>query len=202
MPAASAPPAVPAAAAQERFRRRMARWLAISSAALLVLLAWQGVTTAGPDAAAVGTPLPPFELPLLGGGVLTDRDLAGRVTVLNVWASWCPPCRSEAPVLRRVSAEQDPALVRFLGVVRNDDPQSAAEFVDDFDLQYPNVLDDGAFGDALGVRGLPMTFIIDRTGELFARHFGPISEPRLRVLIEDARSREAPGGGALGSSTQ
>jgi cytochrome c biogenesis protein CcmG/thiol:disulfide interchange protein DsbE len=110
-----------------------------------------------------------------------------------VWASWCPPCREEAPALRRAHEGADPERVAFLGVVRNDSPGSARDFVERFDLTYPQAVDDGSFARAYGVRGLPMTFVVDPGGRLTATHFGPISESRLAVLIEDALARaDAP----------
>ena len=112
--------------------------------------------------------------------------------MINVWASWCPPCRSEAPILRRVFEDSNPDRVAFLGVIRNDDPDSAARFVEDYGLRYPNVIDDGSLSRALGVRGIPMTYVVAADGTVTAQHFGPISESRLRVLIEDAQARARP----------
>ena len=124
---------------------------------------------------------------------MSARDLVGRAAVINVWASWCPPCREEAPVLRRAYEGADPERVAFLGVVRNDSTGSARDFVERFDLAYPQAVDDGSFARAYRVRGLPMTFIVDAAGRLSATHFGPISESRLAVLIEDALARgDAP----------
>ena len=163
-----------------------------SAIAIFALLALLGLTAGEKGVGNVGTPLPTFTLPLLGGGELSNEDLAGRVTVINVWASWCPPCRSEAPILRRVSEDSNPDRVAFLGVIRNDDPDSAADFVEDYGLRYPNVIDDGSLSRALGVRGIPMTYVVAADGTVTAQHFGPISESRLRVLIEDAQARARP----------
>jgi cytochrome c biogenesis protein CcmG/thiol:disulfide interchange protein DsbE len=175
---------------------RLSRWLAGGAVALIATLAVLGLG-AGPAAGdASGGPAPAFELPLLSGGSTTLADLEGRVAVVNVWASWCPPCREEAPVLRRLH-EQSPAdRVAFLGVVHQDSAADARGFVEDFDIAYPNVVDDGSFAAAYGVRGIPITFVIAADGTIAARHFGPIGESRLRALIEDALARSPQAGQA------
>jgi len=163
-----------------------------AAAVVLAVLALNGVATGAPRGAVEGTPAPEFVLPLLdgpSGATVSALDLAGRATVINVWASWCPPCREEAPALRRAHEAADPERVAFLGVVRNDSDGSAHDFVERFDLAYPQAVDDGSFARAYGVRGLPMTFVVDPAGRLTATHFGPISESRIAVLIEDALAR-------------
>jgi cytochrome c biogenesis protein CcmG/thiol:disulfide interchange protein DsbE len=114
------------------------------------------------------------------------------VVVINVWASWCPPCRAEAPVLRRVEASVDRDRVIFLGLARNDDPSDSRDFVAKHQLPFLNAIDDGGFGRALGVQGLPTTFVVDASGGIVARHFGPISESKLTVLIAEALARSEP----------
>lgn len=146
--------------------------------------------SASTDELTVRRPAPSFDLPLLTGGRITNADLAGRVAVINVWASWCPPCREEAPALRRAYEAADPDRVVFLGVAHNDTPDAARGFIEDFDVRYANAIEDGSFGRAIGVRGIPMTFVLDADGLIVATHFGPISESRLTALIEDALARE------------
>jgi thiol-disulfide isomerase/thioredoxin len=127
-----------------------------------------------------------FDLPGLGGGRLTVADVRGRVTVLNIWASWCAPCREEAPALRRVASEADPTRVAFVGVAGRDEADPARGYVADFDIRYPNALDDGSVLARYNVSLLPTTMIFDRRGALVARISGVVSEVRLRSLIEDA----------------
>lgn len=193
--------AEPSSAAEERLHRRTARWLLGAAGLILGMLALLGLSEGEAGGGAVGTPLPEFELPLLAGGRLGDGDLVGQVTVINVWASWCPPCRSEAPVLRRIADDVSGEGIQFVGVIRNDEPDDAAAFVDDFELTYPNVVDDGSLARALGVRGLPMTFVVAADGTVVSQHFGPITESRLRVLIEDAAGRAAPAPADLGDAS-
>ena len=174
---------------------RLGRLLLGAAAIVLVVLAVKGALEGAPGGPAAGAPAPDFALPLLGGprdATVSSGDLAGRTAVINVWASWCPPCREEAPALRRAHERADPELVAFLGVVRRDVESDARDFVERFGLRYPQAVDDGSFARAYGVRGLPMTFVVDPSGRLAATHFGPISESRLAVLIEEAGAGAAP----------
>jgi len=177
----------------ERLRRRLARGLALAGAALALALLVLGLAAGAPGASLAGEPPPAFALGGLDGPGVTNADLAGRVAVINVWASWCPPCREEAPALRRVHAAEDPARVAFLGVVSDDTAARARSFAERYALPYPNALDDGSFARAYGVRGLPMTFVLTADGAVLARHFGPIGESRLRALIADALARGTAG---------
>ncbi len=191
-PNAAAAPRRPEAATGPTPERQLARVLLGVAALVLALLAVKGLAAGAPRGAVADTSAPAFELPLLGdanGRTVGLKDLDGRAAVINVWASWCPPCREEAPALRRAHEGADPGRVAFLGVVRNDSQTSASDFVERFELAYPQAVDDGSFARAYGVRGLPMTFVIDPAGRLTATHFGPISESRLAVLIADALTR-------------
>jgi len=177
----------------EALRRRLGLWLAGVATALFATLALLGIASGA--GIAESAPAPAFDLPLLDplpdSGRVTNASLLGRVTVVNVWASWCPPCREEAPILRRVHDAVDPERVAFLGVIRND-RDTARAFARDHGLTYPNAVGDGGFASAFGVRGLPMTFVLDTMGRVVARHFGPISESRLTALIDDALARSDP----------
>lgn len=187
----------------DRLRARLGRRLAAAGVALLVVLTLLGLAARQQTVDPTGAIAPAFDLPLLAGGRVTSADLAGRVAVVNVWASWCPPCREEGPALRRVAADVDPSRVVFLGVAHSDTADAARGYVREFAIPYQNALDDGSFGTAYGVSGLPMTFVIGADGTLLSRNFGPIGEARLRALIADALSRApvpagtaAPAGGS------
>ncbi|GMU41038.1 MAG: hypothetical protein AMXMBFR23_19040 [Chloroflexota bacterium] len=174
-------------------RRRTARWLFRAAAVLILVLASLGVTgAAGGGSRDLGA-LPAFSLPALDGAEILSTSLQGQVVVVNFWASWCPPCRSEAPILAAVAADTAAFEVQFLGVLHQDRTASAVAFAREHGLHFPTVIDDGDMARTLGVRSIPTTFVVGADGTILARHFGPISEARLRVLIEDARrTSDAP----------
>jgi cytochrome c biogenesis protein CcmG/thiol:disulfide interchange protein DsbE len=123
---------------------------------------WFGLARTGSQVDS-GSIAPSFELPLLDGtGVLTDEDLKGRPVIINFWASWCIPCREEAPLLERTwHAYRDDGVV-FLGVNIKDAASDAKRFVEEFDITYPMVRDlDESLTRGFGVRGLPETFFVD-----------------------------------------
>lgn len=126
----------------------------------------------------------PFDLPGLAGGRITQAAFTGRVVVVNVWASWCVPCREEAPVLERMARE--PSAAAFYGVVSSDDPVLARAFARENGLDYPHAVDDGTFARAHNVTVLPTTLIFAADGSFVGRIEGAVSEARLRALIDDA----------------
>jgi cytochrome c biogenesis protein CcmG/thiol:disulfide interchange protein DsbE len=136
--------------------------LALVPALAFVGVLWFGLARTGSQAES-GAGAPSFELPLLDrSGVLTDEDLRGTPVVVNFWASWCVPCREEAPLLEKAwRAYRDQGVV-FLGVNIKDAESDAKRFVEEFDITYPVVRDlrQGLTRD-FGVRGLPETFFVD-----------------------------------------
>jgi thiol-disulfide isomerase/thioredoxin len=112
--------------------------------------------------------VPDFELPLLlTGDVLSSESLRGHPVVLNFWASWCAPCREEAPLLERTYQRFKEQGVRFVGVNIRDQEPNARRFVEDFGITFPVVRDeDQELARGLDVYGLPQTFFIDAEGRL------------------------------------
>lgn len=111
-------------------------------------------------------PAPEFELSLLGGagGTLASGDLKGKPVVFNFWASWCIPCREEAPALEAAWRKYKDQGVVFVGVNVQDSVEDAQNFVDEFGLTYPSIRDtDLKLWTQFGVRGLPETFFVDRS---------------------------------------
>ena len=130
-----------------------------------------------PPAELVGATADEFEGMLVG--------LRGRPVIVNIWASWCGPCRTEAPLLARAGREHPDDLV-ILGVASKDSFGAAVEFMDEYDLDYPNVFDEeGEIRQRLGLRGFPTTYVFDREGVLVATVVGGISEQRLAAQIDD-----------------
>lgn len=118
---------------------------------------------------------------LLEGGEEAFRarlaDLEGFPVVVNVWASWCGPCREEFPLLQKASAANG-REVAFLGVDSQDDADAAATFLKDFPVPYPSYRDpDGSIASSLAAdRGLPVTVIFDRSGRQTHVRYGPYRE--------------------------
>ena len=134
-------------------------------------------------------PAPEVRGPTLDGPEFVLSDHRGQVVVLNVWASWCAPCRSEAPALAEVSEQTKGKGVQFAGLVTRDSDAASRAFADRFELDYPQVIDsDGAlqlqFRDNLPPQAIPSTLVIDQQGRVAARVLGEVSAPTLRSLIE------------------
>ncbi|MDQ3618586.1 MAG: TlpA family protein disulfide reductase [Actinomycetota bacterium] len=112
--------------------------------------------------------VPDFDLPLLGTNeMLSSEDLRGSPVVLNFWASWCAPCREEAPLLERMYQRYKDQGVRFIGVNIRDQEPNAQRFVEEFEVTFPVVRDeDQELAQGLDVYGLPQTFFVDRDWQL------------------------------------
>lgn len=136
------------------------------------------------------TPAPDLEGVTLDGDQFALSDLSGNVVVLNVWGSWCSPCRAEAPDLARLARETARQGVRFVGIDTRDTTAAAKAFVRAFDIPYPSVVDpDGQlllqFEGVIPITAVPSTLVIDADGNIAARVVGKITYATLRGLIED-----------------
>lgn len=134
-------------------------------------------------------PAPMLEGETLDGGTWRLADHQGEVVVMNVWASWCAPCRAEAPELEQVWQEYAGRGVQFVGLDTRDTLAAARAFVETYGITYPNVIDtDGRlqllFADTLPPQAIPSTLVIDQQGRVAARALGRISAASLRGLIE------------------
>lgn len=135
-------------------------------------------------------PAPEFSGPTLDGDEFSLSEQAGSVVVLNVWGSWCAPCRAEAPAFAAVAEETADDGVVFVGVNTRDTETAALAFEEEFDVPYPSVVDsDGrrllAFRDTLPPAAIPSTLVVDRDGDMAARVIGPITETSLRELVTE-----------------
>ena len=136
--------------------------------------------------AAARRPVPELSGRTLQGSEFRLRDVAGHgVVVLNVWASWCAPCRDEAGVL--AAASRDAAGVQFVGVDEGDSDSAARTFVTASGTTYPQLVDpDGVLLAKLTVlpsTGIPSTLVLDRHGRMAARVIGPLTGSDLRRLV-------------------
>lgn len=126
----------------------------------------------------------------LEGDPLALSDLAGDVVVLNLWASWCAPCRAEAPSLQEVYADQRKDGVSFLGINTRDDEDAAMAFQKNFGVTYPSLDDAGGeiellVADVVPLAGIPWTLVVDREGRVAARVLGEVSYSQLSELVAD-----------------
>jgi len=116
-------------------------------------------------------------------------DLAGHVVVVNVWASWCEPCRTESPVLARLERQLAAKKVSFVGIDETDTATSATRFVASTGARYPQLVDsDGALLRQLPLlpqKGIPSTLILDRHHRMAARVIGPVSGAEIQTLVSE-----------------
>lgn len=121
-----------------------------------------------------GSPAAVFDLKTLEGGSLGSQDLAGKVVLLNFWATWCTPCKEEMPSLARLQDQFDPQLVRVVTVTSDIHPQGIRHFLGQLGIQLPVLFDeDQELSRAYMVRGLPTTVLIGPDGRLIGRAVGP-----------------------------
>lgn len=181
----------------------MSRLLALLAAVVLLAGCSQAPDDAGAQGDSIGfqvgdgsvtliepdrrEPAPILTGPALGGGEISTADYEGQILLLNVWGSWCAPCRAEAPAL--VLADEELTDVQFIGINTRDlDPAPAEAFVRSFEIGFPSIYDpDGSlllgFGQ-LPPAAIPSTLIIDAEGRVAARVLG---ETSALTLIELAR---------------
>jgi cytochrome c biogenesis protein CcmG/thiol:disulfide interchange protein DsbE len=133
----------------------------------------------------VGKPAPAFQLPRLDDPAQTvgRNDLLGKVWMLNVWASWCAPCREEHPLVIDIARRK---LVPVYGLNYKDQTQAARGWLANLGDPYTATLVDanGRVGIDFGVYGVPETFIIDRQGVIRYKHTGPLTAEVVRTRIE------------------
>ena len=155
---------------RKRTRSRATLIVGLGAAALLA------VAVALPsDRTERGARAPEFDLPRLdGAGSVASEDLAGAPVVVNFWASWCAPCREEAPLLERMWRRYRDDGVRFLGVNVQDHDDDARAFVEEFGMTYPVVVDEGGelLAEMAVIEGLPQTFFIDHEWRYLAGAVG------------------------------
>jgi cytochrome c biogenesis protein CcmG, thiol:disulfide interchange protein DsbE len=154
---------------------------ALAVVALLVFgVAKQSSNLTIEDGIAKGKPVaaPTKDLAELGApGVRSLRAYRGRIVILNMFASWCAPCKTEAPALERAYRRIASQGAVVVGVTWRDAVPDAERFVRTHGLTYPVLRDvDGSFASKLGLQGVPETFVLDRKGRIVALSRGPVDE--------------------------
>ena len=144
-----------------------------------------------PKSRLVGLPAAQFTLPVIAGGEPGSRvrlaDLRGKVVVLDFWASWCAPCRAEAPIVDRVARRHEGKGVVVIGVATNDEQGPALEFVSSHAVGYTMTFDEGErVANAFQVRELPTLVVIDAEGVVTAVRPRMVHEQELEDLIKAA----------------
>jgi cytochrome c biogenesis protein CcmG/thiol:disulfide interchange protein DsbE len=164
----------------------------LALAGLFMLRLWAGDPSRIPSA-LIGHPAPQTNLPPLAGleregkpvPGLDGADFKDQVTVLNVWASWCVPCRDEAPLLVALAADQ---RVRVVGINYKDQPDNARRFLGRFGNPFvANGVDgNGRAAIEWGVYGVPETFVVGRDGRIAYKLIGPITPDNLAQSLKPA----------------
>ena len=180
------------------------RWANRIAVMLVLGVIWTFISRVPPASTTGGAPppspregfsAPDFTLDLLGGGQVTLSELRGKVVMVNLWASWCPPCRAEMPAIEKVyRAYKDKGLeVLAVNSTFQDSEADAAAFAQNFDLTFPILLDRmGAVSKRYQLRGLPSTYFIDRPGIIRSVVIGgPMSEALIQSKVE-ALLKETP----------
>jgi cytochrome c biogenesis protein CcmG, thiol:disulfide interchange protein DsbE len=131
---------------------------------------------------------PDFSLPDTNGEIITLSELRGQIVVLNIWASWCTPCRAEMPAMQRIFNEKKSQglIVLAVNATNQDDQASAIDFANEIGLTFPFVFDKtGEISRKYQVRALPTSFFIDQAGVIQKVVIGgPMSEALLKIEIE------------------
>jgi thiol-disulfide isomerase/thioredoxin len=127
--------------------------------------------------------------PTLSGKTLDGTNFVsqpGTITVVNVWASWCSPCRAEAPTLEEFAINNP--KIQFVGILTRDNLSSAQSFVKRFGLTYPTLIDDAvisSFRGSLPANAIPTTIVIDADGRVAARISGQVTVSAMKEVLEE-----------------
>jgi cytochrome c biogenesis protein CcmG/thiol:disulfide interchange protein DsbE len=130
---------------------------------------------------------PDFSLTTFDGQAVRLSDLRGKVVMINFWASWCGPCRDEAPELQRTWDRYKDRGVVFLGIAYTDTERNAQAFLKEYGTTYPNGLDLGTrISGQYHIQGVPETFIVDRDGKVVEFVMAPLTELALSAKLDRA----------------
>lgn len=171
--------------------------LTVGVAAIAVVASLGAAMSSGVGQAPIGLAnvpfdeTPPVDLPTFDGGRFVLANHAGGPSFVYFWASWCAPCREETPVIERLWPEYRERGHTFVGINIQDRESDARAFIDEFRPSFPIARDTENVYLDFGVYGVPESYFFARNLEPRGKLFGPVSEERLRALL-DALEREAP----------
>ena len=170
------------------WRRGAIAWALLPAVLFVVLLSVAAARKSGPP--QPGEKAPDFSGPLLkGDGTFGLANVEGRPFVLNFWASWCAPCKEEAPMLRNAVKDYGKDI-DFVGVDIRDARSDALRFVEENKLTYPHVRDEGLeIYEDYGLTGQPETFFVDAQGVIVEHVNGPLTEEAFDQLLNVLVSR-------------
>ncbi|HVU04647.1 MAG TPA: TlpA disulfide reductase family protein [Polyangiaceae bacterium] len=178
---------------------RQGAWIIGGVLVLAALLGYSVLPAFRPHSSKlVGQLAPVFTLPVMTGGDPGSRvrsaDLRGKVVVIDFWASWCAPCRAEAPIIDRV-AKNHPADAVVLGIATSgDDWQRAVEFVRSQNLGYTTLFDEGDHvGQGFHIQMLPTLVVLDRNGVVSSFRARMVHEDEIESLIAEAKEKPISG---------
>jgi cytochrome c biogenesis protein CcmG/thiol:disulfide interchange protein DsbE len=168
-------------------------FLAFLAVCAVIGLLGFGLLSKGEAKISVGDPVPDRALPVLGGtGEESIADYRGRWVLVNLWASWCGPCRQEAPDLDSFARQYRDEGVRVLGINVQDNSDDALDFLNEYKVKYPQLRSVGdERSEAFGSTGVPENFLVDPRGRLALIWRSPVDEDFLQrevvPLIEAKR---------------
>jgi thiol-disulfide isomerase/thioredoxin len=135
----------------------------------------------------VGQRAPGFTAEAVGGGSVSVGEGTAPATMLVFFATWCPHCQNEAPILSELESQYGDLRLVMVGIDAEDDPEKVRQFVERYDIESPAVFEP-SLGEKYGVSGYPTTFVLDRSSEVVGAHSGEALREVYEGWIEDALS--------------
>ena len=144
----------------------------------------------GGPAMLVGAPAASYPVRTLDGETASIESYRGKVLLVNLWASWCAPCRSETPALERLYAQERSRGLVVLGIDQGESSDVARRFASEMKLTYPIAVDEGQrYGRAYAAIGLPTTLVVDRTGHIAKGVDGELSLAQMHDAVDPLLAR-------------
>ncbi len=164
---------------------RLGQWIAFGVVIGLMALFAVGIQMRSAKPVEAGA-APDFSIPTFDGGTFSLAKQRGQVVVVNFWASWCIPCRDEAPTLERTWRKYKDRGVVLVGVDYVDSEREAQACLKEFNITYPNGPDLGTdISRRFHMQGVPETYFVGKDGQLYGNHIGPIDDATLSYKIDE-----------------